>query len=228
MLIDFRIPKNEIDSNAGDFDEKIYNAVQKLFDKTNDGTYLEWDIHDVTEEPEEYIVSIKALTESDIVKKEPVNNNVETTEIKEDILESLENGKSIAYNGPWQEKVFEMDIAQVAAFFEVVQFCDYMVKKTQMITPVAARSLQECQKYILDNLTQFDASVYEKPTTGSPDQPIEIKIKDEFAEHLKKWQEESVAFFEKLVADLEKKPQIVQATMLPKEGFDPRGPGLRL
>ena len=92
-----------------------------------------------------------------------------------------------------------------------------------MITPVAARSLQECQKFILDNLTEFSIEQAQNHQ-DNPDKPLEIKINDEFAEHLKKWQEESVQIFEKMVAEMQKKPQIVAATMMPKDGFDPKGP----
>ncbi len=145
-------------------------------------------------------------------------------DVSQDMSFEQEFSKSIAYDGPWSEKTFKMDIAQVSAFFEVVQFMEYLVKKTEMATPVSMRSAQECQRFILENLCDFDQEKIMQEQ-GNSNEPIKIKLKDEFAEHLKKWQEESIKLFEERVSQMKKKPEIVKATMMPKEGFNPKGPG---
>lgn len=241
MFIDFKIPKDSIVINDN-LDEKIYEVVSSSFDKINDGTYAKWDIYDIKEDDENYIAVLKVVTQDELtatVETVSLEDNVEhacgaccgdCVSEAECAVEEPEFGRSVAYEGPWADKKFELDIAQISAFFEAVQFCDYMIKRTQMVTPVAARSLQECQKFVLENLTDFNpeqmAAYQENPREQT--EPLEIKIKDEFAEHLKKWQEESVEIFQKLVAEAEKKPQVVAATMMPKDGFDPRGPGAGL
>ena len=242
MLMNFDVLKQDVEamSSSLSFDEKIYNVVQAAFDKINDGTYNKWDIHDIKEEDDKYVVVLKVVTADELkaeveTTSEPQNEcsccqHIEECpqEICEQDMDEPVYERSIAYAGPWEDKKFEMDIAQVSAFFEVVQFCDYMVKRTQMVTPVGARSLQECQRFILEHLTEFNVDeVQEKE--ADPQKPLEVKIKDEFAEHLKKWQEESVQIFEKLISEMQKKPQIVAATMMPKDGFDPKGPsGLKI
>lgn len=147
----------------------------------------------------------------------------ELEDVSQDIELEQNFSKSIAYNGPWADKEFKMDIAQAAAFFEVVQFMEYLVRKTEMATPIAMRSAQECQRFIVENLCDFDQETILQQE--NKDEPIKIKLKDEFAEHLKNWQEESIKLFEERVAQTKKKPEIVKATMMPKDGFDLKGPG---
>lgn len=245
MLINFDVLKKDVqDMPEKSLDENIYQIVDSSFNKINDGTYEKWDIHDIKEEEDKYVVVLKVTTKEESVEvaQEPVEDHTccsDCVECNKTVEEygsfpeepiSAENPltieKSNAYEGPWSDKIFELDIAQASALFEVVQFCDYMVKVTQMITPVAARSLQECQKFILENFTEFNADDI-KAHHASPEKPLEIKINDDFAAHLKKWQEESVEIFEKLVQEVEKKPKIVTANMVPQAGFDPRGPGAR-
>lgn len=149
----------------------------------------------------------------------------ESENVSKDVVLDQTVDKSIAYDGPWKEKTFKMDIAQVSAFFEVVQFLEHLVQKTEMATPVSMRSAQECQRFILENLCDFDQEKIMQEQANSKE-PIKIKLKDEFAEHLKKWQEECIKLFEERVSQMKKKPEIVKATMIPKDGFNPKGPGL--
>jgi len=239
MFLDFEIPKNEVDAMGEmPLDEKIYQIVNQSFDKVNDGTYSKWDIHDIKEVEGKYIAVLNVETTTEQVACQDCQD-VATSECqKEECCEecgcpnedsvielaTAESTKSVSYEGPWENKKFELDVAQMAAIFEVIQFCDYMVKRTQMVTPVAARSLQECQKIILENLTDFDVEKFSEQQIDPNKEAIEIKIKDEFAVHLKKYQEESVKIFEELVSEMEKKPQIVTANMIPQQGFDPKGP----
>lgn len=233
-ILKVRVPKSVVSEmpNNLSFDEKLYKIVGDM-----DGldAYEKWDIHDIKEEAEYFLVLLKL--ELDVPKAEEIiiddkeccsdcSDCAECQEHKQEDSDPempLVYDKSVAYDGPWADKKFELDIAQAAAMFEVVQFCDYMIKISQMITPVAARSLQECQKYVLENFTDFDTEQM-KDHQANPGKPLEIKINDDFAHHLKKWQEESVEIFEKIVKEAEKKPQIVTANMVPQAGFDPKGP----
>lgn len=235
MLINFNVSKERLEEipNNLSFDEKIYKIVSESFDKINDGTYDKWDIHDIQEVDDGYTVILKVSNKDKNSECceccEDNHDNNSSYDVDENIPEEQPMEKSVAYNGPWSDKKFELDIAQAVAFFESIQFCDYLIKLTQAVTPVAARSVQECQRYILENFTKFNIEDF-KTKEIDPNEPLKIELTDEFEAHVKQWQEESMKIFEKLVAESKKKPQIVSATMMPKDGFDPKGPagGLKL
>ena len=234
MRINFDIPKSEIEKMSGDLEEKICNIIESSFSKTDDNTYKTWGLHDIKEEEDKYIAVLNVVTKEEL--QDALDSNSDgcscCSDCSEETCENIEQnnesplfGKSAAYEGPWSDKKFELDIAQALAFFETVQFCDYLIKLTKAITPVAARSVQECQRFILENFTEFNVTQLDGKTPENANKPLEIKIKDEFADHLKVWQAESLEIFEKIIKEEKKKPQIVQATMMPQSGFDPKGPG---
>jgi hypothetical protein len=234
MIYELKIAKCDIAKMKGDIkiDEKIESSAEKAFGELNsEGGFSGWTLKDIKEDDTEYI-AVMDITEKvappecessceDCCEAEvECDKSCDEVEASE-LTEEAQLKPSTSYEGPWHDQTLVLDIAQMAAFFEVVQFMDYMVKRTQMITPVAARSLQECQRIVLNHFTNFDPS---QLIDATPEKPAEIKIKDEFAIHLKNWQEESVQIYEKLMAEQAKKPQIVTATMTPKDGFDPKGP----
>jgi len=239
MIYELKIDKNEIVKmkDITKLDEKIESLAEKAFVELNqEGTYSGWTLKDIKEEDTDYVAVMNLTEKVDAPAEECAEacadecpgehvcdevcacGDVEASELTE---EAGKMKPSTSYEGPWHDQTLVLDIAQMAAFFEVVQFMDYMVKRTQMITPVAARSLQECQRIVLTNFTNFDPA---QLIDATPEKPAEIKIKDEFAIHLKNWQEESVKLYEDIMAEQKRKPQIVTATMNPKDGFDPKGP----
>ena len=143
MFIDFKIPKNSIEVNDN-LDEQVYKIVNDSFDKVNDWTYVKWDIHDIKEDEENYIAVLKVFTQDELgatVEAVQSEDNSEHTcgdccgscaSESECAVDEPEFGRSIAYEGPWANKEFVLDIAQISAFFEAVQFCDYMIKRTQI------------------------------------------------------------------------------------------------
>ena len=234
MIYELKIAKCDIAKMKGDIkiDEKIESSAEKAFGELNsEGGFSGWTLKDIKEDDTEYI-AVMDITEKvapsecessceDCCEAEvECDKSCDEVEASE-LTEEAQLKPSTSYEGPWHDQTLVLDIAQMAAFFEVVQFMDYMVKRTQMITPVAARSLQECQRIVLTNFTNFDPV---QLIDATPEKPAEIKIKDEFAIHLKNWQEESVKLYEDLMAEQKRKPQIVTATMNPKDGFDPKGP----
>lgn len=241
VVINFNIPSKELKemSSTLSFEEKVYNIVEKSFEKINqDGVYEKWDLDDIKEDGDNYVAVLKLFTKEDCKPKlceeecdcdgdcQCEDNCYCEEDCSCDNQEELSFGqkefdKSSIYPGPWENKTIELDVTQISALFELVQFCDYMIQRSRMITPSAVISMQELQKVILENLTESTLEQVKNAKATKDNTPLQIKLKDDFAFHLKKWQEESAKYFD----EINKKPKIVTATMMPEQGFDPRGPG---
>ena len=235
-MLRFEVARQDVENISENIsvDEKIYQITSQLMEGKEN-----WDIHDIQEQDDKYVITVKEtvkqIEEIVVEQQEDNSDNVLGPDI-------FLPEKSIAYEGPWEDERFELDITQAVALFETVQCCEYAMQAAQIIqnsqnldecknlsariiNAVALRSLQECKRFILENLTEYEPSDYENITSEDPNKPMEVKIKEEFLNHLQKWEEESIDIYQKMAQQIQQKSKIVTATMIPKDGFNPQGPG---
>jgi hypothetical protein len=137
--------------------------------------------------------------------------------------EESEVKPSAAYDGPWEERKFEMDIVQICALMDIVNFCMSMAKPPPegpgMITETLPRSLSVMNNFCIRNACVIDEEkVMEAVRQGKQ---LAISPDPDFDHHFQNWMKESIDLFEERHGAARKK--VVQARMMPGAGFDPRG-----
>ena len=134
---------------------------------------------------------------------------------------------SAAYDGPWEEKKFEMDIVQLCALMDIINFTMVVAKPPPegpgMITETLPRSLAVLNNFCIKNVCIVDEDEIRKAVESG--KQIQISPDPSFDDHFTKWMKESTDLFEKQRVS----KKIVQAKMMPGAGFDPKGgPGVGL
>jgi len=170
----------------------------------------------------------EAMTLDDILREDVgggVEFDIDGEEVSPEVGgdEESEVKPSAAYEGPWEERKFEMDIVQLCALMDMVNFCMTMAKPPPegpgMITETLPRSLSVMNSFCIRNACVIDEEkVREAVERGKQ---LVISPDPDFDQHFQNWMRESVELFEKQYGAARKK--VVQARMMPGAGFDPKG-----
>jgi len=135
---------------------------------------------------------------------------------------------SSAYDGAWSDRKFEIDVVQMCAILDVVNFAMEVSRPVEQggmgaITETLPRSLGVVNNLCIKNTCLVDEEEVRRSVEAG--RPVELQLDDGFKEHFKKWVDESVALFEEQYGSHRRK-KVVQARMMPGQGFDPRGKGI--
>jgi len=236
MDVSFEILKKDVAEGVS-IEEVASKIAEVNFEKEWKNEEISgWQIRDIVEHDEKYIIEVrlsqkqmknKAVETLGNLKQEEVVQGIapeECVKQTDEELRRLHNDVSTSnvFNGPLKDVNFNMDVGHMVAFFELVQFTQFLVANTGMISPSASRALVICQKFLVDKFTDYKEAVKEHGKENiSEKNPLNVKLNDDFAKHVSEWQTETAELYKKMTTG---KPQVVQATMLPDKNFDPRGP----
>ena len=131
---------------------------------------------------------------------------------------------SAAYEGPWADRKFEIDVVQMCAILDLVNYAMMISRPTDQggmgaITETLPRSLGVVNNLCIRNTCVIDQDEIREAVESG--RRVEIGLDDDFKQHFDSWMTESLALFEKQFGSARKK--VVQAKMMPGPGFDPRG-----
>lgn len=214
-----------ISESDSKFEKLITESANKLLEDRG-MTPSNFHLSDVGVEGDDYIVVMAfdgERTDPEVVEESPVETVeevvAETPKIdKHSIDPEAHSDSSVAYSGPWADKKFELDVVEMSALFDLVQFA-VMVMTPQnqgglgFITETSLRSASVVNSFCIENVSG-------EVSTDERGNPV-FNMAPEFQEHYSAWVNESYSLF---MAEKEKRQsRIVKGGMMPGANFNPKG-----